>query len=120
MKDLAKNLSVDYTTLSRSLNKNYVSLELLKTLEEQSKIDLRSHIVYLYSPISKMKIKVPNVLDSNLAKIIGCINADGHLGLRKSKRGYHYEIAIREGHKANIDFFQDEMKVDLFPFRSIF
>ncbi len=107
LKFLAEDLGLGYASLWRNLNKDkFISLLILKKLEEFTSVNLQNDIVYLYSPHSKTKIKIPKKVNFSLAKLIGCILADGHLRKRKTERGQHYELVIREGHKTNMEAAQ--------------
>tara|TARA_B100000315_G_C14537501_1_gene569199 strand:+ start:432 stop:1622 length:1191 start_codon:yes stop_codon:yes gene_type:complete len=105
-KDVSKQVGIDYITLWKHINKrNSISLTILTNLENISGIDLRDSINELTLGRKNYKIKCPNKINEELAKIIGAIIADGHLRYRKSKRGYHYELVIVEGFKSNVDAF---------------
>ena len=104
LKCLANKVGIDYTTLWKHLNNNKViPLIILKELEKITHTPLQKYIIYFYSPHSKYKIKVPKELNESLSKLIGSILADGHLKTRKSERGNHYELIIREEYKSNIE-----------------
>ncbi|MDP2922374.1 MAG: LAGLIDADG family homing endonuclease [Candidatus Omnitrophota bacterium] len=103
LKDLANNLKIDYTTLWKNLkNPKAIPLIIIRELENITNINFQEHIIYLYSSHSKSKIKIPKTLDKSISKLTGCIIADGHLKTRKSGRGKHYEVVIRDEYKTNI------------------
>lgn len=103
LKYLAYKIGIDYSVLWRHLNNpNFIPLIVLKNLENITNMPLKNSIIYCYLPLSKNKIKIPKKLDKNLSRLIGCIIADGHLKTRKSGRGFHYELIIREEYKSNI------------------
>lgn len=115
LKNLAKSINVDYTTLWKHLhNKQRIPLIILKKLEEITNTPLHQSIYYIQSPRSK-PIKIPKELNSDLCKLIGCIIADGHLKVRKSGRGDHYELVIREEYQDNMILVKSWMK-SLFDF----
>lgn len=116
LKCLADNLGIDYTTLWKNLNNNkFVPLIILKELEEGTHVPLQNYVTYIYSLRSRHIIKIPKELNESLSKLIGCIIADGHLRTRKSGRGKHYELIIREEYESNIDaairWFEDLFEI---------
>ncbi|MCG2718511.1 MAG: hypothetical protein L6408_06740, partial [Nanoarchaeota archaeon] len=116
-KSLADRLGINYTTLWKNLNNNNIPLIIIKELDSLSNIDLHKHIIYFYSPRTKHKIKLSKDLNESLAKLIGCVIADGHLKVRKSGRGNHYELIIREEYETNIDaainWFKDTFDITI-------
>jgi len=100
-KELSNRLNVKYCSLWRYLNSNSIPLLLLKTIEDQTKIKFQEKIKEL--EVRKEKIKVVDKINENLAKIMGTIIADGHLRKRKSARGFHYELIVREEYKSNLN-----------------
>ena len=105
-KDISKQINIDYTTLWKYLNKSdSISLNILESLERISNIDFHSYIEELKYSHGSFVIRCNKQMNEDLAKIIGTIIADGHLRYRKSERGHHYELIIREGHKSNLDAF---------------
>ncbi len=101
---LAEKLGITYPTLWRYINKRSIPIIILKRLEKISNSNYSLYITNLTCRKSN-QITIPKELDENLAKIIGTILADGHLKIRKSERGYHYELVIREEFKCHIKAF---------------
>ena len=118
LKYLAYKVGIDYTTLWKHLNNNdVIPLILLRELEGLTHVSFQEEVTHFYLPHSKYKIKAPKKLNETMAKLIGCIIADGHLKTRESNRGKHYVLVIREGHKSNaeaaIEWFRDVFEVNL-------
>ena len=104
LKDISNQIGIKYSTLWKYLNKyDTISLNILMELENISKINFNEDIGEIVSNHGKVKLKVPKNISPDLARIIGAIVADGHLSYRKSMRGHHYELVIREGHKTNME-----------------
>ena len=106
LQEISKLLGVDYTTLWRYLvKKDTIPLVVLKRLEQLSKQTFSQEIWQFSCGHANNVVKLPTKLSTTLAKIVGAILADGHLKIRKSKRGYHYELVLREEYKSNVDAF---------------
>jgi hypothetical protein len=106
LQEISKILGVDYTTLWRYLaKKDSLPLIVLKRLEQISNQKFSQKNWRFTCGHAKKRITLPTQINKQLAKIVGAILADGHLKIRISKRGYHYELVLREEYKSNVDAF---------------
>jgi hypothetical protein len=106
VKEISSLLGIDYTTLWDYCNRSTsIPLIILEKLEKLSGNKFSKENFKFVCGHQKIKVKLPIKINENLARIIGAIIADGHLKIRKSKRGYHYELVLREGYKSNVDAF---------------
>ncbi|MBU1111534.1 MAG: hypothetical protein KJ896_02035, partial [Nanoarchaeota archaeon] len=120
LKDLSKKFGVDYTTLWSYCNRrNYIPLIVLKRLEELSNTKFSQEEFNVICGQAKTEVRLPIKINVNLAKIIGAIIADGHIGIRKSGRGQHYELVIREEYLSNVlafsKWFKEEFGIYIKP-----
>ncbi len=103
---ISRDLDIDYTTLWDYCNRrSSIPFIVLKKLEKLSNVAFNQVNFQFVCGHQKKPVNLPTKLSENLAKIVGAIIADGHLKIRKSKRGYHYELVIREEYKSNVDAF---------------
>ncbi len=108
LNEISHYLGLDYTTLWDYCNRRKsVPLNVLKKLEHLSKKSFSQSSFRFVCGQQKKKVNLPLKMDLNLAKIVGCIIADGHLKIRSSKRGNHFELVIREGYESNVTAFSE-------------
>ena len=106
LKEISRGLGVDYTTLWDYCNRrSSIPLVVLKKLEKLSGKKFDQSKFQFVCGHQRSKVKLPTKINKSVAKIVGTIIADGHLKIRNSKRGFHYELVIREGYKSNVNAF---------------
>jgi hypothetical protein len=106
LQKISKKLNIDYTTLWDYCNRSTsIPLVILKGISSYSNISFSLENALFTCGHQNIKVKLPLKLDETLAKIIGAILADGHIKIRESARGHHYELVLREGHRTNIEAF---------------
>jgi DNA-binding Xre family transcriptional regulator len=119
LKDFSKKVYIDYSTLWKFLkNRESIPLRILETLESDTGCQLGPYIIELRSGQSNSEIRFPCNINQELSQICGAIVADGHLRNRKSGRGQHYEIVIREGYESNMLALSEWFK-NVFNFKPI-
>tara|TARA_Y100000310_G_scaffold344538_1_gene457827 strand:- start:1689 stop:2342 length:654 start_codon:yes stop_codon:yes gene_type:complete len=105
-KEISTALGIDYTTLWDYCNRrNSIPLIILKKLETISGKEFNQSKFRFVCGHQKISVKLPTEMDETLAKIVGAIIADGHLKIRESKRGHHYELVLREEYYSNVKAF---------------
>ncbi len=98
--NISKEFGISYSTLWDYLHRsNTIPLIIFSKLEIRG-FFLRDYISH-FSCLGGNSVKLPQFFDDNLARLTGAIIADGNLMIRKSSRGRHYRLVIRDEGRYN-------------------